>query len=114
MPFELPRIRFGLIVLIDVNNDNKGAAVDNIFVDLVCDSIELLATSTAVAVFLGNVVVVVEIDDDDVDVDVARELLIDDAYTFDGGIKSVGISTSGFVAVDETTNPDDATGRFER
>lgn len=94
----LPRIRFGLIVLIDVNNDNSGAAVDKMFVDLVCASIEML-TAAVVAVFLG-------------DDDVARVLLIvliDDT----DALGNVGISTSGFAAAAETTNPD-ATGRVER
>lgn len=57
---EVPRMRFGLIVLIDVNSDNNGAAVDSIFVDFVCASAEMLAAT----VFLGN------------DDDVASALLI--------------------------------------
>lgn len=98
VPAELPRIRFGLIVLIDVNNDNSGAAVDNMFVDLVCASIEMLA---AAVVFLG----------DDA---VARVLLI--VLIEADAFENVGISTSGFAAAAaaaDTTNPE-ATGRFER
>lgn len=96
VPAEVPRIRFGLIVLIDVNNDNSGAAVDNMFVDLVCASIEMLA---AAIVFLG-------------DDDVARVLLI--VLIEADAFGNVGIATSGFataVAAADTTNPD-ATGRF--
>lgn len=98
IPVELPRIRFGLIVLIDVNNDNNGAVdvvVDNIFVGFVCASVVTL-TATA---FLG-------------DADEMRVLLIvliDDTDAFNGGFTNVEFSTSGFAA----TNPD-AIGRFER
>lgn len=98
---ELPRIRFGLIVLIDVNNDNNGAVVDTIFFGLVCVSAEMVAAT----VFLGN----------DGVASVLPVVLIDDTDVFAGGFTNVFVvSTSGFdAAVAETTKPEDAV-RFER